>query len=217
MGIWGGRPQDYNSLRDQVSQAAAKINDYVQLGGEINPSLLELKHLKSLNLSLNDFNGTSIPEFIGSLKSLQYLNLSNAGFGGKLPNQLDNLSNLYYLSLSGLYMVPVEIGNLEWLSHLSHLEHLDLSHNSFQGPIPRGLRNLTMLTDLHLSFNWFNTTIPDWLNSFNHLKHLDLNENTFHGTISATIDNPRRSQASTSIETTLKARYPISSEIFTDW
>ncbi|KAF6136027.1 hypothetical protein GIB67_006919 [Kingdonia uniflora] len=86
-------------------------------------------------------------------------------------------------------MVPVEIDNLEWVSHLSHLEHLDMSHNSFQGPIPRGLQNLTMLADFHLSFNWFNSTIPDWLNSFKHLKHLDLNESAFHGTVSAIIDN----------------------------
>ncbi|KAF6152766.1 hypothetical protein GIB67_004595 [Kingdonia uniflora] len=159
-----------------------------QLGGEINPSLMELKHLKSLDLSWNDFNGVSIPDFLGSFKSLQYLSLSNAGFGGKLPHQLGNLSNLYYLSLSGLYKVE-GFDKLQWLSHLSNLEHLDLSGNSFYGPIPRALQNLTALRVLKLASNQFNSTLPDWLNSFKHLEHLDLRYNAFHGTISAAIDN----------------------------
>ena len=35
------------------------------IGGEINPSLLTLRHLKHLDLSSNYFGGRSIPQFIG--------------------------------------------------------------------------------------------------------------------------------------------------------
>ncbi|GFS33621.1 hypothetical protein Acr_00g0029630 [Actinidia rufa] len=93
------------------------------LGGEINPSLLNLKHLNYLDLSGNDFQGIPIPSFIGSLATLQYLNLSDARFEGTIPHQLGNLSGLRFLSLKG----EMDVENLQWLLGLSNLEHLDLS------------------------------------------------------------------------------------------
>ena len=70
------------------------------LSGELNPSLQELKQLRHLDLSFNKFQGISIPDFLGSLQSLRYLNLSHAGFSGMIPHQLGNLSRLRYLDLS---------------------------------------------------------------------------------------------------------------------
>ena len=62
------------------------------LVGKLSPTLLELEHLKFLNLSLNDFRGTPIPSFLGSMSSLTYLNLWGASFSGLVPHQLGNLS-----------------------------------------------------------------------------------------------------------------------------
>ncbi|KAL7590168.1 hypothetical protein Lser_V15G41218 [Lactuca serriola] len=62
------------------------------VGNEVNSSLAELKHLKHLDLSGNDFQGSWIPKFIGSLKQLSYINLSNAGFKGNIPHNIGNLS-----------------------------------------------------------------------------------------------------------------------------
>ncbi|KAL7589053.1 hypothetical protein Lser_V15G40647 [Lactuca serriola] len=47
------------------------------VGYEVNSSLVELRHLRHLDLSGNYFIGSRIPEFIGSLNQLTYLNLSN--------------------------------------------------------------------------------------------------------------------------------------------
>jgi Ran GTPase-activating protein (RanGAP) involved in mRNA processing and transport len=70
------------------------------LRGQISSSLLALPHLKHLDLSGNLLGGNmSIPEFIGSLKSLTYLNLSNINLGGRVPPQLGNLTKLVYLDI----------------------------------------------------------------------------------------------------------------------
>ncbi|MBA0619316.1 hypothetical protein Godav_028506, partial [Gossypium davidsonii] len=59
---------------------AASLFSPSDLGGKINPSLLELKHLSFLDLSNNNFSSIQIPKFFGLLESLTYLNLSRARF-----------------------------------------------------------------------------------------------------------------------------------------
>ncbi|KAJ9158877.1 hypothetical protein P3X46_024421 [Hevea brasiliensis] len=55
------------------------------LQGELMDSLVHLPYLSHLDLSHNDFYQTLIPEFIGSLSNLKYLNLSHANFRGTIP------------------------------------------------------------------------------------------------------------------------------------
>ncbi|KAL7128798.1 hypothetical protein ABFS83_13G018600 [Erythranthe nasuta] len=90
----------------------------------ISSALLELPHLELLDLSWNNFGGIKIPEFIGSMKELQHLNLGWSDFYGVIPPQLGNLTNLMTLDLS---LNNLRSENLDWLSHLSLLSLLDLS------------------------------------------------------------------------------------------
>ena len=96
------------------------------MGGKINPSLLDLKHLSYLDLAWNNF-GVEIPRFIGSMENLRYLSLSGVGFMGMIHHQLGNLSNLQYLDL-GSNRSTLQIENFSWLSSLSLLKYLDLSN-----------------------------------------------------------------------------------------
>lgn len=70
------------------------------LRGKISSSLAVLDHLKHLDLSENDLGGNMpVPEFMASLKSLAYLDLSNMNFSGRVPPQLGNLTKLVYLDI----------------------------------------------------------------------------------------------------------------------
>ncbi|KAL7126910.1 hypothetical protein ABFS83_14G218400 [Erythranthe nasuta] len=239
---------------------------FQELGGKLNPSLLNLKHLKYLDLSQNDFEET-IPSFIGSLTRLEYLDLSNAGFYGTIPHSIGNLSNLRTLNLEGnSYRSGLDVDSIEWLSGLSQLEELnmnyvnlskqdnwlqvintlpslvelrfgycslgfvapleninnnlstslaildlsynkfrsfaipswifrladltflDLSGNSFEGPIPN-ISNTTKLQHIDLSDNKLNSAIPDWLYTCKDLEFAYFSSSSLHGTISKRIAN----------------------------
>ncbi|CAL5364060.1 unnamed protein product [Camellia sinensis] len=126
---------------------------YHLLGGKINPSLLDLKHLRYLDLSQNYFGGIRIPSFIGSIGSLRYLNLSNAGFSEAIPHQLGNLTMIRYLDLSW-NRIPWFIG----------------SNAGISGAIPHQLGNLTMMRYLDLSGNYFGgIRIPSFIGSIGSL------------------------------------------------
>nr|GMC88334.1 receptor-like protein 12 isoform X1 [Ipomoea batatas] len=126
-----------NNSTDHVTvlDLHAPLDDYgnyavEQLSGhKVSPSLLELKHLNYLDLSYNYFQGSPIPEFIGSFKRLRVLSLMDAGFSGTIPPQLGNLTNLRVLNISGDYFnLNLKITNIEWLSLLSSLRSIYLSY-----------------------------------------------------------------------------------------
>ncbi|XP_057950913.1 receptor-like protein EIX2 [Malania oleifera] len=156
---------------------------YQSLKGKISPSLLELQCLNHLDLSHNFFNFTPIPDFIGSLSNLTYLNLSFACLSGPIPHELGNLSSLLYLDLS--WNSYKNVGNLEWLSHLTLLRHLDLSGVNLSEAThwQQTITKLPMLTELHLRQCNLPQTVLDSLNSSASLSVLDLYGNHLNSSI----------------------------------
>ncbi|WCJ39051.1 Receptor-like protein EIX2 [Euphorbia peplus] len=182
-------PQEYFGLDDRYD--ALEYEEYrynTALGGNVSSSLLELKHLSYFDLSYNDFGGVLIPEFIGSLRSLRYLNLSGAGFFGKVPPQLGNLSNLHYLNLHSISFLYVE--NLDWVSSLSSLEFLDLTFVNLGKSLDwlKVMNSLPRLLELHLSHCRLPNLNPK-LNMSSSLLVLDLAHNPFEGPIPNGLQN----------------------------
>ncbi|MCE0482449.1 hypothetical protein HAX54_041239 [Datura stramonium] len=153
---------------------------YKPLRGNIGPSLLELEHLSYLDLSDNEFLGTPIPKFIGSLRSLQYLNLSATGFFGLVPDQLGNLSNLRILDLSRNY--ALSINSLEWISRISSLRYISLSHVDLSNATDwlHSVSKLPLLKELHLGWCGLPVTSPfSFLSRYNFsISSIDLSGNS---------------------------------------
>ncbi|XP_052486452.1 receptor-like protein EIX2 [Gossypium raimondii] len=151
------------------------------VAGTISPSLLKLHHLTALNFSSNDFNGSLIPEFFGSLKKLKLLDLSNANFRGPIPSQLGNLSMLETLSLGGNGRV-FNVGKLEWLSHLSRLKEVDLGFTNLSNANDwsQVISHLPLLQKLNLrdcDLPSISSSSLSLANSSTSLTYLDLSDN----------------------------------------
>ncbi|KAL5549332.1 hypothetical protein UlMin_004563 [Ulmus minor] len=152
---------------------------------KVNISLMELKHLRYLDLSGNYFQQSEIPKFFGSLNKLRYLNLSFSHFIGKVPHQLGNLTNLQVLDLRSDDFQQAYADNF-------HIQFLDLSFNALQTPILRALQNMSFLRVLDISYNSFNSSVPLWLGNLKSLVTLNLGRNEFdsiEGGLSSLINN----------------------------
>ena len=149
------------------------------LKGAIPDEIGLLTSLAFIDLSSNSLSGT-VPSQLGSLTALTWLDLSYLSFNGTVPSQLGSLTALRYLDLNSnsfTGIVPSQLGSMTALTSLL------LNSNSFKGTVPSELGSLTALKELLLSSNSFNATVPSELGSLTELRVLDLSSNFFTGTV----------------------------------
>ncbi|XP_074285877.1 putative disease resistance protein RGA1 [Silene latifolia] len=121
-----------------------KIRSYVRDGFEINFQVAQLvenwKFLRTLDL--HDLDIQTLPNSIGKLLHLRYLDLSHNEHLVALPDSVTKLYNLQTLNLKrcqGLKELPKR------LAKLANLRHLDISWCSKLSDMPSGLDKLRFL------------------------------------------------------------------------
>ncbi|CAI0441201.1 unnamed protein product [Linum tenue] len=160
--------------------------------GKLNSQLLQLKYLSYLDLSNNHFQGIPIPSFLGSMSSLNHLYLDGAGFGGVIPHQLGNLTNLQQLGLQAARGYVLYGDSLRWLSELLEiiaecasdtLQVLLLSSCQLSGQLTDRIGVFKSLNRLSLGNNSISGSLPMSFGEMTSLYHVNLARNKISGTI----------------------------------
>ncbi|KAL9284854.1 putative protein kinase RLK-Pelle-LRR-III family [Arabidopsis thaliana] len=134
------------------------------------------RHVTVLSLPSSNLTGT-LPSNLGSLNSLQRLDLSNNSINGSFPVSLLNATELRFLDLSDNHIsgaLPASFGAL------SNLQVLNLSDNSFVGELPNTLGWNRNLTEISLQKNYLSGGIPG---GFKSTEYLDLSSNLIKGSL----------------------------------
>lgn len=164
----------------------------------------------------------SIPDWFGSMPSLNELRLSYNNLNGSLPSSLPGTS------IQKLWMNNQQSGlsgTIDVLAAMPDLTQVWLQANAFTGPIP-DLSNCTQLFDLQLRDNQFTGIVPSSLTSLPQLVNITLKNNKLQGPVpefssgvNAELDNnkfcrtsvgPCDSQVTTLLEVAGALGYPTS-------
>ncbi|KAH9659106.1 putative LRR receptor-like serine/threonine-protein kinase [Citrus sinensis] len=167
------------------------------LRGTLPPELGKLSNLEELWLTSNNLRG-DLPKDYENLKNLTILEIAGNYLSGPIPRFIAKWDNLYFLYVSDLQTMGFSFpksANLSSISSLTlrncsitgsippyianwnQLGYLDLSFNNLTGGIPNTLKKL-FLSELYLTGNMLNGTLPDWIYS-NVKKKGDLAYNEF--------------------------------------
>ncbi|XP_021803333.1 receptor-like protein kinase HSL1, partial [Prunus avium] len=148
----------------------------------LSPQRINFTSLSVLDLSYNDFNTSSFPNWIFNLTSLKYLNLDAVDLH-RVTNWLHvvtMLPSLLELHLSDCRLVSLPLSPQR--INFTSLSVLDMSYNDFNtSSFPSWIFNLTSLKELVLYENSFNCHILDELANLKSLEYLDLSNSGLKG------------------------------------
>ncbi|XP_021888458.1 probable LRR receptor-like serine/threonine-protein kinase At4g20940 [Carica papaya] len=175
---FNGCPSSWNGIVCNGANIAGVVLDNLDLSADADLSVFSnLTMLVKLSMANNSISGT-LPDNIGDVKNLEFLDLSNNLFSSSLPPGIGKLDSLRNLSLAGNNFsgeIPDSI------SAMTSIHSLDMSRNSLSGPLPISITKLYNLLYVNLSSNRFTGRIPEGFESISGLQVLDLHLNMFDG------------------------------------
>ncbi|XP_049386192.1 receptor-like protein 7 [Solanum stenotomum] len=141
------------------------------------PKIHPSNTLLELDISYTGISG-ELPDSVGTLSSLNLLNMYGCQLSGRIPDSVGNLTQIRYLNFGNNHFT----GHIpSTISKLKQLTSLELSSNSFSGEIPDSFSNLQELCYLYLSDNSFNGSFPSTIVRLTQLQYLDLSSNSLSG------------------------------------
>ncbi|KAJ9560569.1 hypothetical protein OSB04_005729 [Centaurea solstitialis] len=171
-----------------------------ELSGEVpNGLLTNFSSLRILKLSNNRLHGQVLSGNL-SLGNIERLGLDNNHFTGRIGNGISQKPNIVSLDISNNNFtgtIPPWVGNISVLSEFvatnnglegrfpcgtTSFSFLDISQNSFSGPIP-SCSNLRNIAHLHLGSNRFIGSIPKVFRNLTNVFTLDIGNNFLSGRI----------------------------------
>jgi len=126
--------------------------------------------VNNLSISLNDFSSDEIINKISNLKNLYSLSIDDNKKLSRIPNNINKLLSLRYLSLNNNQIKEIP----EVLNKLINLEYLSLNNNKIEEIT--NISKLINLRRLFLSTNQIKK-IPKIINEFSNLEWLTLSHN----------------------------------------
>jgi hypothetical protein len=149
----------------------ANVVSIDQFGKGFRPGVIEdlvyLPKLKELRFSTN-IDDKDL-EYIGKLKSLEFLDISSFEISSYGIDKLKNLPKLKRLNLWNAYMSDAE---MEPLRKLTCIEHLDLGGDQLTDETLVNLESMKELQYLYIMFDHFNGTGLRYLKGLDHLQEL---------------------------------------------
>ncbi|XP_017984322.1 PREDICTED: probable LRR receptor-like serine/threonine-protein kinase At3g47570 [Theobroma cacao] len=172
--------------------------DHNQLSGAIPSSIFNISSLEEIDLSNNQLSG-EIPRAIGNHPRLITLDLGENQLSGSISSSIFNISSLQRIDLGSnqlsgsIQTIPTIPRNTSSLIRIgldtNNLTDLSLSYNHLEGSIPTEIGNLTMLNGLYLGKNNLEGEIPWQLGNLTLLTDLDCASNKFTGRLPNEIGN----------------------------
>lgn|GEM_PF-5629135 len=144
-----------------------------------------IESTNTLDLVGSNLTG-GIPNEIGELTNLTFINLGGNDLTGQIPTTIGNLTGLTHLLMWGNQLsesIPAEIGNI------TNLSVLDLNNNLLSGAVPTEIGNLTNLTELYLNINQLTGELPSSLSNLINLNILNLSVNQLEGSVLSSFCN----------------------------
>jgi len=149
---WGGVACHGESTMPELAYCLDQIDFQANnLAGTIPDEVGSLKSMRYLYLELGNMSGT-IPAAVGTLGNLEAIDLGTNALSGDIPQEIYGLSSLRELKLNNNKLtgtISTQIGSLD------SLRVLNLNRNLLEGGIPKEVGQLDQVIDVFFSYNNF--------------------------------------------------------------